>query len=215
MERFSCQRCGICCTNIGGRFSDSEIRRIEKGFRELEKLGIYLAISPKDFSIPLFPEEVKTLLRLSKELKIDFHPLPKLFLVDSKSKSCIVVEWDLGAGSCPFYDIEKGCLVYENRPLACRSFPVILGLDGYELLKLCPQTRCLDLSSEEIEKIFVEEVTYAKEFLKRVEENKERIMNLIRMGEISPLLVDRKNALNFLSKYKSKLIQLLNYSFED
>ena len=213
MKKFSCQRCGTCCTNIGGRFSDIEVKLIEKAFRKLEKLGIYLAISPKDFSIPLFPEEVNILLKHSKELKIDFHPLPKLFLIDSKDKSCRVIEWDLGAKSCPFYAVKKGCLVYENRPLACRSFPVILEPDGYKLLKLCPETKHLILSNEEIEKIFVDEVKHAKEFLKRVEENKERIMDLIRMGEISPLLIDRKNALNFLSKYKSNFIQPLNYRF--
>jgi len=195
MEKFSCQRCGICCTNIGGRFSDREIKRIGEAFRELERIGIYLVIPPEDLSIPLFPDEVKAMIELSNKIDVKFRPQPKLVILDKNKE--YVIEWDLGDRICPFYNKEKGCLIYEHRPLACKSFPVILKPNGYELLSICPETRKYKESTDrEIEQIFEQESMYAKMFNEKVKERKERLLQMIRDKEIIPIKASMENILN-------------------
>lgn len=159
---FVCRRCGICCTSIGGRFSREESKRIKQAFRNLECLGVKLLIDPERFSIPLFPDEVERLRDVSKSRGINFNPLPKLALHD------LILEWDMGSRSCPFYDEKRGCTIYEYRPLACRSFPVIRKNSSYELLELCPEVKGLNLSDEEIKEKFPEECRYADIFFNRI-----------------------------------------------
>ncbi len=193
MREFECQRCGICCTDIGGRFSEEESRIIDKAFRELEKIGIYLAVSPNELSIPLFPNEAKTMIKLSKRLDIEFRPQPKLIILDGKKEEYIILEWDLGSRSCPFFDTERGCLIYDHRPLACRSFPIILKPEGYEILDLCPEAEnYIGIDDRKIEIIFSNESRYAKIFNEEVKERKKRILDMIKLGIIVPSKIDKE-----------------------
>jgi len=170
MRKFICRRCGKCCTDIGGRFSQREADEIKKAFESLERYGIKLVLSPEEFSIPLSPEEKNRLEKLAIELGIDFSPKPKLIL--KRSNKTEILEWDLGSRSCPFYSNHK-CLVYKDRPLACKSFPVILKPHGFELLDICPEAK--RFSPDEIEKAFPEESRYAREFSARIMRIKENL----------------------------------------
>ena len=165
---FSCRRCGTCCTKIGGRFSKKEIELIERGFRNLERRGIRLLIDPKDMSVPLFPDEIEVMLGLAEEIGIDFRPRPKLV------KDGEIIEWDLGYSRCPFYDEEKGCMIYSHRPLACRAFPVIKIVDHFELLDLCPEA--MKFKGRDIEREFPQECIYAERFFERIEREKRRLL---------------------------------------
>ena len=173
MKKFICRRCGRCCTDIGGRFSEDESRRIEEAFQTLEKYGLYLAIPPERFSIPLSPEEKILMEKLSREKGVNFNPVPKLILVNTEG-IVKVIEWDLGSRRCPFYSEKKSCIIYRYRPLACKSFPVIMEADGFKLLDLCPETK--KFSPDEIETAFEKECLHARKFSERVESIKKRIM---------------------------------------
>lgn len=214
MKAFNCKRCGRCCTDIGGRFSYKEIEKIERAFGELERMGIYLMIPPKDLSIPLFPEEARIMLDLSKNIGINFIPKPKLVIFDEKSDHPVVLEWDLGSRICPFYDKEGGCLIYRYRPLACRSFPVLLRNDSYDLLDVCPEVGYYkNMSDVEIERAFDKESIYAKKFNSKVEERKKEVLRMIRSREIIPRKIERRKIKIFRDKIVEEFIKISSQSF--
>ena len=57
-----------------------------------------------------------------KNLKIDLKP--SLKIPDEKIKKNIVVYYQFNHKDCPFYK-NKSCLIYNERPILCRAFPVI------------------------------------------------------------------------------------------
>jgi len=176
---FSCKRCGICCTNIGGRFSEEESKMIEQAFKRLEFLGLKLLISPRKFTLPLFKDEVDRLKKLSEFMGIEFKPVPKLALLNGNKLE--ILEWDLNSRICPFYD--EGCVVYRYRPLACRSFPVIRKMNSYELLDLCPEARKVHVRSDtDIRKAFPEECRNADIFFNRINEIKKALARRLEDG---------------------------------
>ncbi|MCD6236523.1 MAG: YkgJ family cysteine cluster protein [Thermoplasmata archaeon] len=200
MKRFSCQRCGACCNNIQGNFKEEEIREIKMAFKKLENQGIYLAVKPENFSIPLFPHEAKKMRELASKIGIDFFPVPKLFMIDSKTGYCIVLEWDLGYSNCPFFDNDK-CLIHNDRPLACQSFPIFpysfsSSPEEYILLGRCPQSKDYDgLNKEEKEIIFEREIEAVLLYSKELRRYKKMKDELITKGLLVPLIMDKREAI--------------------
>ena len=205
VEKFSCQRCGICCNNIQGNFTNKEIEKIKSAFKKLEKQGIYLGIEPEKFSIPLFPHEAIKMKKLASKLDIDFHPVPKLFMVDAETNRCIVLEWDLGYSNCPFFDNDR-CLIHNDRPLACQSFPIFpysfsSSPEEYILLGRCPQSEKYEhLRREEKEKSFESEIKAVLQFSMELKRYKSMRVELIRKGLLRPLILERDEAVEVLKE---------------
>jgi len=215
MKRFSCQRCGACCNNIQGNFKEEEIREIKMAFKKLENQGIYLAVKPEKFSIPLFPHEAKKMRELASKIGIDFFPVPKLFMIDSKTGYCMVLEWDLGHSNCPFFDNDK-CLIHNDRPLACQSFPIFpysfsSSPEEYILLGRCPQSKKYrELSKEEIEKCFESEICALRRFSEHLNSIKGLYHQLVVDGVIKPIKTGKETAKRLLkqAEKEGKLISI-------
>lgn len=95
MNNFSCQNCGVCCKS-----------------RDDASFGMVVL----DF-------EAKTLRKKAKELNIDLKLEPSVSFSDKKSQKELVVSYKFQYDTCPFYN--NKCLIYEDRPLLCRAFPII------------------------------------------------------------------------------------------
>lgn len=99
-QKFVCKKCGTCC-----RLSETK-----------EQGG--LAIDEWD---------IKRLLKLAKEKGkvLDINPVYGIY--DSISKKRLVIQYGLyeNGKNCPFLENNK-CLIYNERPLFCRAFPVAL-----------------------------------------------------------------------------------------
>jgi len=111
-NRFLCQRCGWCCTNLGvpvetiggiGWINDYGGRRY--GFvspLEKERFQRDLAAIGSNEDLPVFE-----------------------FWVDSKQKLAIICSYMFPNDRCHFFDkAQRLCSVYERRPFVCRIFPI-------------------------------------------------------------------------------------------
>ncbi|MHA1732482.1 MAG: YkgJ family cysteine cluster protein [Promethearchaeota archaeon] len=117
MDPFTCSRCARCCYFPEG----------------LEK------------KIPVYPEEARVLEGLASRSGVPLRLLEDFVLPDVKNERVLVGRYKLlpgEGGSCPFLS-ESGCTIYENRPLACRAYPLAVKLvDAFTreffIDKMCP-----------------------------------------------------------------------------
>lgn len=93
--KFSCTKCANCCITLG------------KGE------------GAADSGLPLFSWEYRRLSRFASEngIKADFAA--DIIVGDTN----LVAGWILKGPICPFLK-EKECIIYEQRPIRCRSYPV-------------------------------------------------------------------------------------------
>ena len=66
-------------------------------------------------------EEMEKLKSLAKKLNINVVIKPNK-VIFGKKKGAIIYDWYLNHKVCPFYK-DHACVVYEDRPVACRKFP--------------------------------------------------------------------------------------------
>lgn len=124
MNKFECSRCGKCCKSesVNGR----------RGFYAF-----------------LFDFEVKRLRQSAEKLGIDLQVKPFFVLNDEISKQGIVVFYEFFSEDCPFY--KDGCLIYAERPLMCRAFPVFQTKPFFASMA-CPAVK--GLSQENPKEVF-------------------------------------------------------------
>lgn len=116
---FNCiQDCSQCC--------------IEREYYPSKKFG--------KIGVLILPEEKKRIEELAKKNGLEVSILPRIGVSESKSEKPekILAYQMMGieenGNTCPFLDTESGkksphggfpCRIYENRPLACRAYPVV------------------------------------------------------------------------------------------
>lgn len=54
---------------------------------------------------------------------------PLLCLADAQRDRLVALAYELDAAVCPNYDEAVGCTIYEDRPLVCRAYPLLV-VDG-------------------------------------------------------------------------------------
>lgn len=115
---FSCHRCGACCTGLRERGT-------ARGFAELAP-GIYR--QPGEGGLRVFTWEAEP---------FPADRLAPLHVVADRSRGQrLVLAYELQAETCPNLDeATDRCTVYDERPLVCRAFPLVVdeGDDGLEL----------------------------------------------------------------------------------
>jgi Fe-S-cluster containining protein len=77
----------------------------------------------------LFPKEAKKLKRLAKIKKLKLTIYPQQGITKSHKKANepeIIYSYQIANTVCPFLiAVTNRCSIYEDRPIACRSFPVL------------------------------------------------------------------------------------------
>jgi Fe-S-cluster containining protein len=178
---FKCLKCGRCCHEI----PESE----EKAYKR----------------IPLFPEEADKMEGLAKERNIELHLIEDLVFPDIKNKKIIVLTWrillDDHGGCCPFYSKTQGCIIHENKPLACQAYPLAVKTEDafnmrIDIDPLCEFTvnhydNLKSILFDKFLQIYQIEFDLAKKLLKR---NKLAIMNLLGKEKIGEIEIPRKIA---------------------
>jgi Fe-S-cluster containining protein len=116
MEFRCIQDCAQCC-----------IEREYYPRKEYGKIGVLI-----------LPEEKEKIKKLAKNIDLDILILPRIGISEEKESSSI-------GNTCPFLDIHTDkksphggfpCKIYENRPLACKTYPLI-ELDPVTLDQKC------------------------------------------------------------------------------
>lgn len=128
-EQFACQGCGSCCTSLAGRWAgdSSPFQSFfnERIYRRSTADGLRVFAWEAD----RFPTE---------------HLAPLLVVADEASEQLIALAYVVEVNRCPHYDDAVGCTIYEERPLVCQAYPLLVtqGEAGPELAvsQLCPAT---------------------------------------------------------------------------
>jgi len=94
---FSCQRCGTCCRNVFPLF-DPDLRRLERR-TNLSRMRANILVYLSPGREP--PEGIRLFLDSGDPSRPTSSP-----------------------NRCPFLDGDNSCTIYEDRPLACRRFPI-------------------------------------------------------------------------------------------
>ena len=95
-------------------------------FNDIDCLGC--ANCCKSISPTLYDKDIE---RLAKSLKIKPSELIEKYLEIDEEKDYVFRQTP-----CPFLDSENYCMVYENRPKACREYPHTDRPRFYQILKL-------------------------------------------------------------------------------
>ena len=74
-------------------------------------------------TICLYPFELKKLRKIAKELRIQFQVEPLRVILDKKHQKIIILVYTISERPCPFY-LNKICLIQNNKPIACRKYPI-------------------------------------------------------------------------------------------
>ncbi len=172
MDRYICLKCGRCCHEVKGSEDDPTYKRI-----------------------PLYPEEADRLEAIAKERNIPLHIIEDVVFPDSKNQRVLVLTWrillDNDEQVCPFHDPAVGCTIHDQKPLACKAYPLALkSEDAFtSKIEIDPICKFTEMNREFLEQIDFEtlknvydvEFQHAMNLLKR---NKSAIMQL-RALEIS------------------------------
>ncbi|MEM2990114.1 MAG: YkgJ family cysteine cluster protein, partial [Halobacteria archaeon] len=114
MDKFQCRKCGHCCRNL-------------KRLRRLEDIGADkrpLYILEEDISLSLYEWEVEDFQLAGEKLGKRISVIPVLICIDQLSNTPLSLIWNILDSDCPFLSESNLCLIYEQRPIICRIFPV-------------------------------------------------------------------------------------------
>jgi Fe-S-cluster containining protein len=113
--------CGWCCTHLTREkpAEDAEFRDV------LREEGVYSCRDALGMGLSLSNDEAASLIAEAarRGLRADVHP--RTFLLETRRRLAVVLDWHLAHASCPFYADYK-CTAYDLRPLVCRAYPVML-----------------------------------------------------------------------------------------
>jgi len=150
-DLFTCIRCGLCCSNQ---------------FETRKELLIY-------------PEEAEVLIALGFQKKILVEIKEDLVFPDTKNKVLLVARYKIKFKNnlCPFLK-ENLCELYDNRPIICRAFPLIVKEKSNEEFEVVLEQSCegFKMSKKNIDefsdqsaykKYFPSELKYLKDVFKK------------------------------------------------
>lgn len=194
-NKFSCLHCSKCCKS--------------------EKKGI-------SFGLRLFDFEAKILKKRAKELNISADIIPCTTIADKHSNKNIAIFYMFdNTEICPFLK-ENKCIVYEERPVMCRAFPIIVsGLETREIVRsnACPAVKKLKKKDskniKEVIDVYGDVYLYCYLFEYIIKKEKKIVNQLVKKEQIT---VDRApNNYKFIDisdYFKINNIQMEDYQEE-
>lgn len=134
VDAFACPNdCGWCCTHLTRDEAPGEAE-----FRDvLRDEGVY-ACGHKPNGLSVSNAEAAPLIAEAKRRKLRAEIHPRTFMLETRRRLAVVLDWHVAHDSCPFYANYK-CTAYELRPLVCRAFPVMIATP-LSFSPNCPKT---------------------------------------------------------------------------
>jgi Fe-S-cluster containining protein len=122
---FICTQCGECChIREKKNFSQEEEHAYYRFM--FNKFGIIYLASLNHITINVWPEEKDILVSEAKKKNIELRIKPKRALYNLKNQELIILDYYIDHDTCPFFDKKnKLCQIYNERPLICRSYPLL------------------------------------------------------------------------------------------
>ena len=175
---YACLKCGKCCFNLS--FSNTDyIKRI-----------------------PLYPEEVDSLIEIAKKRQIPLKVKEDLVFPDILNKTILVLTYRFilnENGHCVFYNPKLGCTINEIKPFACQAYPLaIKRIDAFNLEIIIDSTcnwveenhkELINIDYNKIKIIFSENFKKAEAFLTK---NKKLQLHIRRMEAENKIKIARQ-----------------------
>ena len=119
-----CKRCGWCCTSLGKEIGLN--REEDKKLKKLvfEGSGVIYLRSLNRYFLAISPETAEKLKKRAKNMGIKADIRPNKLIYDKSTGKVIIYDYYINHKKCPFYK-GNSCLVYKDRPAACKKFPNI------------------------------------------------------------------------------------------
>ena len=188
MLRYKCMKCGTCCYDLP---KSDGIKRI-----------------------PLYPEEVKKMIKLAKTKNVKFQVIEDLVFPDIINKKILVLTYKIlfnESNSCPFYERNKGCTIHDSKPFACQAYPLSLkNIDAFKFeLSIDPLCNYVienyqalsKLNLKELKNVFFEEYPKAELFYQK---NKRLQMEIKALEYKKEILIPREITLKEFNHYLNK-----------
>ena len=105
----------------------------------LRGLGVYHCRDRATVGLSLSHEEAAALRRHAEARGVRHALHPRTFLLESRRRLAVVLDWHFPHVACPFY-ADFRCTVYEDRPLVCRAYPVMAPAPAWKLAPECPRS---------------------------------------------------------------------------
>lgn len=136
---FACPSdCGWCCTHLEREPSPEE-REATAFFRDvMREQGVYHCADKPHIGLSLSPAEAAALREESEARGMRVRLHPRTYLLETRRRVAVVLDWHLPYASCPFYSDFK-CTAYDKRPLVCRAYPVMAPAPRWSLAPECPK----------------------------------------------------------------------------
>lgn len=122
MDAFACPPdCGHCCSHLEREPvpGDDEFRDV------LRDHGVYHCADAARVGLSLSHTEAAALRDEAKARGIRLRLHPRTYLLETRRRVAVVLDWHMPHASCPFLDRYR-CGAYDKRPLVCRAYPVML-----------------------------------------------------------------------------------------
>lgn len=135
VDAFACPPdCGWCCTHLHREVPREEARATREFRALLRGEGVYHCSDAVTTGLSLSNAEAAPLRADPRGATIH----PRTFLLETRRRVAVVLDWHLPHAVCPFYADHK-CTVYDKRPLPCRAYPVMLSTPALKLAPECPK----------------------------------------------------------------------------
>ncbi|TFG03488.1 MAG: YkgJ family cysteine cluster protein [Promethearchaeota archaeon] len=171
--RYECLKCGICCS-IPQNLKKNYIKRI-----------------------PLYPEEVDRLIKISKKKDLPFKVKEDLVFPDINNKKILVLTYRFilrPQGRCVFYDEIEGCIIHKEKPYACQAYPLaIKRIDSFNIeITIDPLCNFIannyenlkNIDMKGIKEVFINEFPNAEKFYEKNKRLQLKIRRLEAEGKI-------------------------------
>lgn len=132
--KFVCLQCGRCCNEnlLTDETSQAE-KEAETKLTEKNPYFVPNEVKPGPFLHDFEKKEIEEALK-SKGIEAKIAPETALF--DCKTRTWIAINWKIIGQPCPCLK-DKKCLIYNERPLQCRYWPLIPIERGFNIESHC------------------------------------------------------------------------------
>jgi Fe-S-cluster containining protein len=183
--RYKCLQCGGCCS-----LKEDSVKK----------------------RIPLYPDEVDSLIKIAEEKNLSLRVIEDLVFPDILNKTILVITYRIilknQNNRCPFYKDELGCSIHDKKPLACQAYPLSLKqIDAFNFQisidPLCNYVKknyntlkLIDIN--DLRKVFGAEYKKAKNHLNR---NKSIIIKIKELENFGKIKIGRNLKIENFNKY--------------
>jgi Fe-S-cluster containining protein len=163
----------------------------EKKQNQITNEGIIIREVPLESSgLPIEEWEVKRINDLSKEKGVNVKIKPLYSIFDVTNQVSLVYRWILEGKDCPFLK-DNQCLIYNERPLRCRTYPLAVYFQDEQLrldYLICQAKKDKTgiLSTTEILRMYGDIFRYSINSLQIKEYKETKLKFLINNGMINP-----------------------------